>query len=864
MAIQKNANLDISVAAEQNPNYNMKPSVQFSTQDRNTAKYTFTVKQDNKAVDLTDVTATVTLYMADKSIFQNNATVTNAKEGEIEYTIPPDAIRHHGSAKGELKLTYANGDALGGLRFSFTIEQSLIDKADGELKEVYIEDFQTISNAVSKKAEEVTINLERLDEEYQNKAYTVDEKLADVQATVNDLRENGTGIDAQARQEVEQVGAQLGVSIGYRSFSETDDTGRIQRAIDKLSTTDGGTILFPNGKTFITDSLEVDKKKVCFYSLGRTILKLKDNANKSLLWVKTGADEFQAYGIEFDGNKDNQTHTVKVNTPYSTNSALVQIQSHRPFLSNCIVRNTKLRGFMVGGYTDSSTMIDKPHLIGCKTFDTGDVGIYAVFAKQPLIQGCFVSKVGGDFIKITSIDEGTKTISTEKPFFHLRNTKIGIFKIGTGSNADRPKFIGSLTKGTNPNNVSSFVVPDLTLWGGAGSLTYSNDLYLLSAESNGNGIIASNCDSAKIESSHAEFTSLMGIGIIQDRGSNAIINGCSAKNVGEEGLALDGCRGGKIIGGTTDGCSINSNAPDIHIANYSPGLSDPKANSIIGCTSYNGLSTHLINAGLNGGNVPDNSLVSSNIVYRNPDFNWDDNAVGIQITGVSTVMGNNIYFVKNGIRTIGSDTPKVKANIVVGIDSAGSIGIRSNNSARIIISNNDIQKFESAVSVDSQGAYKISGNNINYCTYALDTSLTGADTAFVGNTTYSTNLFKSAIPLVVHDVVFNYFKSKNDMSLARTVYSSPVTFTPPTNGFLKVVADGGYSFPSEKIYRVWKWNNGTVKFLISPISVTEVDPAIISSTTTIDGTNGLITISVTGTGGAKNLQYKFSQNLLNL
>lgn len=235
MAIQKNANLDISVAAEQNPNYNMKPSVQFSTQDRNTAKYTFTVKQDNKAVDLTGVTATVTLYMADKSIFQNNATVTNAKEGEIEYTIPPDAIRHHGSAKGELKLTYANGDALGGLRFSFAIEQSLIDKADGVLKEVYIEDFQAISNAVNKKAEEVTVNLERLDEEYQNKAYTVDEKLADVQATVNDLRENGTGIDVQARDDIQNTENKILLYINTESeFIQT--VRNIKNAIKTLMT----------------------------------------------------------------------------------------------------------------------------------------------------------------------------------------------------------------------------------------------------------------------------------------------------------------------------------------------------------------------------------------------------------------------------------------------------------------------------------------------------------------------------------------------------------------------------------------------------------------------------------------------------
>ena len=84
MAIYKNANLDISVSAEQNPSYNAKPSVQFSTQDKNTAKYTFTVKQNNKPVDLTGVTASVTLFSEDKSVFQSDATITSATEGKIE------------------------------------------------------------------------------------------------------------------------------------------------------------------------------------------------------------------------------------------------------------------------------------------------------------------------------------------------------------------------------------------------------------------------------------------------------------------------------------------------------------------------------------------------------------------------------------------------------------------------------------------------------------------------------------------------------------------------------------------------------------------------------------------------------------
>ena len=194
MAIYKNANLDISVSAEQNPSYNAKPSVQFSTQDKNTAKYTFTVKQNNKPVDLTGVTASVTLYSEDKSVFQSDATITSATEGKIEYVIPSEAIRHHGKTRGDLRLTYPNGDVLGGLRFSFNIEQALIDRAAGVVGGVYIRDFEQLKAEIEATAESIKdFDVARVDMELKEKAtkqevQQVTAQLADTVKEVNGVK----------------------------------------------------------------------------------------------------------------------------------------------------------------------------------------------------------------------------------------------------------------------------------------------------------------------------------------------------------------------------------------------------------------------------------------------------------------------------------------------------------------------------------------------------------------------------------------------------------------------------------------------------------------------------------------------------
>lgn len=214
----KQANLSFSVTAQANGNDTN--TIQFSTQDKKTAKLIFTIKEGKEPLNLTDIDGEITLVMQDKSRFVDKTKVTKPLDGIIEYTLTQEQIRHAGRAQGEVVLKARDGSSVGGFRFNFTIKKALMDEDLGPVKDFYIQDLEAVKQDVKKKAEVTASELNNLttelatiagnlEEEYQNKAYTVDEKLADVQATVTDLRKNGTGIDAQARQEVEQVSAQL-------------------------------------------------------------------------------------------------------------------------------------------------------------------------------------------------------------------------------------------------------------------------------------------------------------------------------------------------------------------------------------------------------------------------------------------------------------------------------------------------------------------------------------------------------------------------------------------------------------------------------------------------------------------------------
>lgn len=381
----KQANLSFSVTAQANGNDTN--TIQFSTQDKKTAKLIFTIKEGKEPLNLTDIDGEITLVMQDKSRFVDKTKVTKPLDGIIEYTLTQEQIRHAGRAQGEVVLKARDGSSVGGFRFNFTIKKALMDEDLGPVKDFYIQDLEAVKQDVKKKAEVTASELNNLttelatiagnlEEEYQNKAYTVDEKLADVQATVTDLRKNGTGIDAQARQEVEQVTARLVenanninsqvVNVLFppsplqpaKGDGITDDTAAIQAMVN-FAKTKRMTVLFPPS-TYIIKQLFL-APGVSYTGYGVTI-KRPDNAGN---WIRTfsvpesggylwGSDKdselLSIKGFTFDGNRANQgeyTNYQLQQSPLLFLSAANQGGRLRVNIDDCTFRDSVSDGISI-------------------------------------------------------------------------------------------------------------------------------------------------------------------------------------------------------------------------------------------------------------------------------------------------------------------------------------------------------------------------------------------------------------------------------------------------------------------------------------------------------------------------------------
>lgn len=209
----KQANLSFSVAAQSFGDD--VTSIQFSTQDKNTAKLIFTIREGKQPLNLTDVDAIVDLVMGDKSIFEDNkAKVTAPLDGKLEYTITADQIRHPGRARGELQLISKDGQSIGGFRFNFTVKKALVDEYAGPVKEYYINDLEAVKEDVRKKAKSTSTDIDNIKAEIEAKADSIkDLDVVRIDTKLNELEEKvgegGVGVDEQARQGIQDVTKQL-------------------------------------------------------------------------------------------------------------------------------------------------------------------------------------------------------------------------------------------------------------------------------------------------------------------------------------------------------------------------------------------------------------------------------------------------------------------------------------------------------------------------------------------------------------------------------------------------------------------------------------------------------------------------------
>lgn len=197
--IRKNGPLDFDVNAYTSSS--VSTSINFWTQDRQTARLIFKLTKDGVPLPLAAVTGKLVLVMADGSRFIRDITIVDRVNGHAEYVLSDQEIKHYGIVQAELNLYYTNDQSMSVHQFSFNISKSLIDQDIVPITEYYVDEFETLSA--------------KINELYEESIQTID----DLRAKFEDLEKIETKEGAQSK-----VDAALAAAKKYTNeYAETPD-----------------------------------------------------------------------------------------------------------------------------------------------------------------------------------------------------------------------------------------------------------------------------------------------------------------------------------------------------------------------------------------------------------------------------------------------------------------------------------------------------------------------------------------------------------------------------------------------------------------------------------------------------------------
>ncbi|OLP66079.1 hypothetical protein BACPU_11660 [Bacillus pumilus] len=140
--IHKNGPLDFNVNAFTSSS--VSTSINFWTQDRQTARLTFKLTKDGVPLPLAAVTGKLVLVMSDGSRFIRDITIIDRVDGQAEYILSDQEVKHYGNVQAELNLYYTNDQSMSVHQFSFNISKSLIDQDIVPITEYYVAEFEDL------------------------------------------------------------------------------------------------------------------------------------------------------------------------------------------------------------------------------------------------------------------------------------------------------------------------------------------------------------------------------------------------------------------------------------------------------------------------------------------------------------------------------------------------------------------------------------------------------------------------------------------------------------------------------------------------------------------------------------------------
>ncbi|MGE6628708.1 BppU family phage baseplate upper protein [Bacillus pumilus] len=145
--IRKNGPLDFDVNAYTSSS--VSTSINFWTQDRQTARLIFKLTKDGVPLPLAAVTGKLVLVMSDGSRFIRDVTIVDRVNGQAEYVLSDQEIKHYGNVQAELNLYYTNDQSMSVHQFSFHISKSLIDQDIVPITEYYVDEFEALREKIN-------------------------------------------------------------------------------------------------------------------------------------------------------------------------------------------------------------------------------------------------------------------------------------------------------------------------------------------------------------------------------------------------------------------------------------------------------------------------------------------------------------------------------------------------------------------------------------------------------------------------------------------------------------------------------------------------------------------------------------------
>lgn len=254
--IHKNGQIDFDVNAYTSSS--VSTSINFWTQDRQTARLIFKLTKDGVPLPLAAVTGKLVLVMSDGSRFIRDVTIVDRVNGHAEYVLSDQEIKHYGNVQAELNLYYANDQSMSVHQFSFNISKSLIDQDIVPITEYYVDEFEALRAKINELYEESIQTIKELRDKFEDleKIETkegaqskVDAALTAAKKYTNEYAETPDGAQDKANATLKKSKEYVDPHLENKKIhvTESEKSNWNKSQLYKLTPNDGKVARLPNG-----------------------------------------------------------------------------------------------------------------------------------------------------------------------------------------------------------------------------------------------------------------------------------------------------------------------------------------------------------------------------------------------------------------------------------------------------------------------------------------------------------------------------------------------------------------------------------------------------------------------------------------